>query len=314
MSDNERVDPARTVWRWFLRQKAAWRAARVARCRAAADATILDTPPVAFDPQADVEIHSLTCQRDHLDLLWCVKTLRHYAGRPFDLVIHDDGSLTPQSTSALRSHLPGVRIVSREEADGLVADRLANRPAGRAFRDRLALARRIFDFPVVAKRSHYLVLDSDVLFFSRPEEMLRLIDRQVPFYMSDYQDGYIAPRDTVARRYGVDLMPAFNTGVSFFCKDMFDADFIERFCRDAEESGMLTHPWAEQTLFALLFSRRAGGAERLSPRHGISRAPIDADTVCHHFVNDGSRGAFYTLGIRRLRRAGFLRALAEKVA
>jgi hypothetical protein len=229
------------------------------------------------------------------------------------LVIHDDGSLTAGALGHLRQHLLGVTIVCKPEADERIARALAARPASRAFRERLPLARRIFDFPVFAKRTHYLVLDSDVLYFAYPDEMLNLMDRHRPFFMSDYQDGYIYSREEIAARYGVDVVPAFNTGVSFFAKDMHQPDLIERYCRDAEQHGVLSHPWAEQTLFAILFSEKKWGAERLSKRYRISRDPIDAGTVCHHFVNDGSRGSFYTEGIRFLKRAGFIRDYARSV-
>ena len=310
MTDRERVGPLRTVWRFYLRQKAAWRAARVARCRAVSDETIERTPPMPVDPRADIEIQCLSCERDHLDLLWCVKTFGHYAGRPFSLLVHDDGSLSPQAIGRLREHLPGLRIVSRPEADERVADALADRPHARTFRDRLPLARRTIDFPLFARRPRYLILDSDVLFFARPTEMLDGLDRGRPFFMSDYQDGYVHPREEIASRYGVEIVPAFNTGICCFSVDMADLDFVERYSADAERDDLLAHPWTEQTLFALLFSRRKEGVDRLPPTYRISRQPIDAGSVSHHFVNDGSRGAFYTEGVPYLRNAGFLRDLA----
>jgi hypothetical protein len=303
MMKNDKIGPARAIWRFALRQKARWREARVARCRASSDQAILKTREITIDPQSSIEIHCLTCERDYLDLLWCLKSLRYFAGRPFDLVIHDDGSLSEMAIASLHTHLRGVHIVSKEAADALVAARMALTPASKAFREKL----RLFDFPVIAKREQFMILDSDVLFFSAPNEMLGLMDRGIPFFMSDYQDGYVHAREVLASRYNVELMPAFNTGVSYFSKVMDDRDFIERYCSDAERNGLLSHPWTEQTLFALLFARQAGLAKRLSPQHSISRTPIDEQTVCHHFVNDGSRGDFYVRGIRRLRRIGFVR-------
>lgn len=302
-----RVDPARRVWRFLLRQKKAVKTAWAAHQRARSREMILKTPPAPVDPHAAIEIHSLTCERDYTDLLWCLKTLALYSGRSFNLVLHDDGSLGARSIEHLRGHLPGATIVSRQQADERVQAAMAGHAACRSFRDRLPLAKKLFDFPAFATRERYLMLDSDVLFFRTPDEMLRLLDDDEPFYMADFQDGYVFTRDEISTRYGVDVLPVVNTGVSCMARDMCDYDFLDRCCRDLDEAGLLSHGWAEQTLIAILFSKQGRRVRRLSSSYGISSQPIDSETACHHFVNDGSRDLFYTRGIRRLRRRGFFR-------
>lgn len=310
--DNGRVGLARTVWRFALRKRAEFERWRVQRCRAQSHRMILNTPPLPIHPQAEIEIHSLTCENDYPDLLWCLKTFQFFAGRDINVVIHDDGSLSPQALRHLQQHLPGATVVSRQQADERIQGIISPYQACQAFRDRLPLARRLFDFPVFATRSHFLILDSDILFFASPQEMLQRIKQKQPFFMSDYQDGYVYPREVIAARYGVDVMPAFNTGISYLAKHMFDYDFIERYCGDLEQAGFQFHPWAEQTLFAMLFSRHSAGADRLPPSYGISRKGLNKQSVSHHFVNDGSRGLFYTQGIWQLVRDGFLARYAQK--
>lgn len=301
----ERVGLARTVWRRYLRIRAGVWAWWAERCRAKSRSLILQTAPVGVDPQADIEIHSLTCERDYTDLLWCLKTFFRFSGRRCNVVLHDDGSLSAEAHGHLRRHLPGVTIIAKSQADERMRDVMAPYPASRAFRDRLPLARRLFDVPVFATRERFMILDSDVLFFAKPEEMLESIDRGRLCFMSDYQDGYVYPRAEIATRYGVDIVSAFNTGICVLAKDIFDADFIENYCRGLGPAGLERHPWAEQTLFGLLLSRHQERADRLSGRHRISRTPLDARTISHHFVNDGSRALLYTRGIPYLRKHGF---------
>lgn len=306
----ERVGLARTAWRRYLRTRAAVRAWWAERCRAKSRSLILHTPPAHVDPQADIEIHSLTCERDYTDLLWCLKTFFHYSGRKCNVVLHDDGSLSADAYGHLQRHLPGVTIVTKPQADDRMRDLMAPYPASRAFRDRLPLARRLFDVPVYATRERFMILDSDVLFFAKPEEMLESIDHGRLCFMSDYQDGYVYPRAEIATRYGVEIVPTFNTGICVLAKDIFDSDFIENYCRGLGPAGLERHPWAEQTLFGLLLSRHKERVDRLSERYRISRTPLDSRTISHHFVNDGSRALFYTRGIPYLRRNGFLTGYA----
>jgi len=269
---------------------------------------ILKTPPITVDRHGGHEIHSLTCERDYLNLLWCLKTLFHYSTRAFNVVLHDDGSLSQRALEQLRWHLTGVTIISRYEADARVHDLMARHNASRTFREVCPLARRIFDFPAFASKDRFLILDSDVLFFGKPDTMLGLMDSGRLFFMSDYLDGYVFSRAEVQSRYGIDLIPAFNTGISYHAKAMFDYELIETYCSDLVDHGLLTHPWSEQLLFAMLFSRHQEGADRLPANYGISRARLGPATISHHFVNDGSRGLFYNRGIPYLRRAGFLAA------
>lgn len=306
----ERVGLARTVWRRYLRIRTAAQAWWTERCRLNSRALILQTHPARIDPQAEIEIHSLTCERDYTDLLWCLKTFLYYSGRSCNVVLHDDGSLSPEAYGHLQRHLSGVTIISKAQADERMRDVMAPYPSSRAFRERLPLARRLFDVPLFATRERFMILDSDVLFFGQPEEILASIAHGRLCFMSDYQDGYVYPRSEIAARYGVEILPAFNTGICVLAKDIFESEFIENYCRGLGPAGLERHPWAEQTLFGLLLSHHKERADQLSARYRISRTPLDSQTISHHFVNDGSRGLFYTQGIPRLRRHGFLTGYA----
>ena len=184
-----RVGLARTAWRYALRKKADFDRWQIARHRAMSHSVILKTPPAPVDPRSEIEVHSLTCEKDYPDLLWCLKTFRFLSNRSFNVVIHDDGSLSPLATDRLHRHLPGATIVSKQQADARMKDAMRPYKSCRAFRDRLPLARRVFDVPAFATREHFMILDSDILFFACPNDMLNRIDRNRLFFMSDYQDG-----------------------------------------------------------------------------------------------------------------------------
>jgi len=81
---------------------------------------------------------------------------------------------------------------------------------------------------------------------------------------------------------------------------------MEHYCKSLEPEILYGHRLAEQTLMALLVSRSGKRWERLPDSYGISHGPINRQTISHHFVSDGSRPGFYTDGLRRLRKSGFL--------
>jgi hypothetical protein len=70
---------------------------------------VLKTPPVHRLTDGSCEIHVLTCERDWLDLIWCLKSFFSVCEFRFRLCIHDDGSVRPEEPSALGSHFPDAR-------------------------------------------------------------------------------------------------------------------------------------------------------------------------------------------------------------
>jgi hypothetical protein len=48
------------------------------------------------------------------------KSFFRYFPQTYPFHWHDDGSLTSLAQTTIRRHLPGVRIISREESDGMV--------------------------------------------------------------------------------------------------------------------------------------------------------------------------------------------------
>src|SRR5215467_8185658 len=78
---------------------------------------VLKTPPVHGLTDGSCEIHVLTCSRDWVDLIWCLKSFFSVCEVRFRLCIHDDRSVPPEGLAALCSHFPDARVVRRSEAD-----------------------------------------------------------------------------------------------------------------------------------------------------------------------------------------------------
>lgn len=278
---------------------------------------ILTSPPMACEaPGADViEVHTLTCEIDHLGTLWAVKTLLGHAGLRARVVLHDDGTLSPRVRARLRHHLPGATIVAPSDAARAIEPLLSRYPECARFRDRAApLSRKILDIPLLSTSGRCIILDSDVLFFQRPERLRGYVSAGIPCFMTDGQRAYSLPLDTLERHTGAPVVDRLNSGLLHITRDMVILDTLEAFLRAAREHGRMSwlgRRWLEQTAWAVLFSQPGRMVARLGPEYQISYAPIDDATVAHHFPNDGSRRLFYDQGLRRLARDGFLGRLPQ---
>lgn len=166
---------------WRLAQQVARH--RLTAVRAFWDRAIALTPPVPCRPTADFEVHSLLGTRHVGMCLWAVKSFLASAGQAHRVVLHDDGTLSPRDVATLQAHLPGVRVILRAEADRLVRPLVARHEHLQGYRF-ATLARtdwgrrmsvfslKLLDFTLLSDTRKILALDTDVLFFARPQEIL----------------------------------------------------------------------------------------------------------------------------------------------
>ena len=266
---------------------------------------ILKSAPVRGADTQHCEIHVLTSAQDYLNLMWALKSFYCYSGRDYALAIHDDGSLTDEIRVALRQHFPDARLIEHEAAKEQARERLKNHPRCLEFRLTNHLSPKLFDFPAHLQSERMLLLDSDVLFFREPTELLKRIEN--PNYRlntvnRDVSDAATVSAQVVREQCGVELMPRFNSGLGLIFGESLDLDWIEEFLG---LPGILGHFWRiEQTLYALCSSR--WGCELLPADYDVRLDAGVKDLPVRHYVG-AIRHLMYREGIKQLVEQGFLK-------
>ncbi len=259
-------------------------------------------------PKADFSLHMLLCH-EHVNMaLWSLKSFVYASRRSPTILIHDDGSLTGQDAALLERHLTRTTVVSRRIADARNADALQAHPRCLEMRQspNFVCALKLFDPWVFSPSDQVVLVDSDILFFRRPDELLECVDTRSACFNSDYQDAYAVSAEALRAELGSMPLPRVNAGLVAMNRRHFDLDLIERYfsCFPSPVPCTNRH---EQTLYAIMLANAK--AHRLSDDYQISQHPIHAGTVSHHFVNDGSRLHFSTRGVATLKRRGMLEAI-----
>ena len=272
---------------------------------------IYESRPIPCGDTRGYEVHILTCERDRTMAFWALKSFYHHLGERPPLVVHDDGSLTAESFRLFYEHFPGCTVIRADlaDADARLRHALQSLPLCNLWRFHceFQLAKKLFDFPSLSAEPFIVGIDSDILFFQEPVEILECSRAGTPFMSSDYQDAYEFDADG--------LIPRLNSGLFGMRKHDFDFRLVETLL----ESAVAASPacrfefwqgWLEQTLLACLFSRSDGRRILDLSRYQISSMLIGDQTISQHFVKDGSRSAFYTWGLRKLDEAGFVKAVS----
>ncbi|MEQ1862044.1 MAG: hypothetical protein ABMA13_19165 [Chthoniobacteraceae bacterium] len=283
---------------------------RVAWYRDVIRPRILATPPIPVGADTTCEIHALTSGDDWLNLMWALKSFLRASGRRYALCIHDDGTLGADASAHLLAAFPGARLIARSEADRRLADRLARYPRCAAFRASNKLAPKVFDFAACLESDRMMLLDSDILFFSKPDALLAALETGTANALGrDWRYGYCFDLATIQPMLDFTLPPLINSGLGLVRKDSIRLDWIEEFLalpgveNNTHRIDGHSHR-IEQTLIALSSAR--SGFTMLPAEYDVYLGAMRAEFPSRHYAGP-TRHLMYREGMRRLVDAGFLK-------
>jgi hypothetical protein len=253
----------------------------------------------------ELEVHMLLHHQRILEGIWALYSFAHFSETACQIFVHSDGSLTVADARRLHQVLPGVQVISRAESDQRVEPRLRELGLTKSleFRDRLVFALKLFDPFFFGDRSSFILLDSDVLFFGHPTEVL--VDLADPdcLYSPDNGIRYCLSAETLQALLGKPCIASFNPGVVRTRRTVLDLAFVEDCLKRAEfwGSGTRPHYYAELTLWAMQLTN--AGARPLPASYAITPPLDDPLPVSGHYCGGGYPATwFYSRGLPRLAR------------
>lgn len=196
-------------------------------------------PAIPCDPDADTELHMLTCVYDLDMAVAALKSLLRFKP-PLAVVIHGDRTLNESHREFLQTQIPGCRVILLPEADRAFATvpelaELRAKIPGRFTlppgyeRQCAAWALKVLDFWTLARTDKVLVLDSDTLFLRVPEELMAWIsgDGQRAFHSAPNAPNQQLSGEIIAKGFPtVNYPPAFNGGLFGYSRSVVTRELI----------------------------------------------------------------------------------------
>jgi hypothetical protein len=259
-----------------------------------------ELPPVESPEGPAAEVYFLSGRKFWYQTCFCAWTLLRHSEIPLRPIVLDDGSLDEAMQAALRRVIPQVRFDPRPAIETRLDRAL---PASRF----PTLRRHRLVYPHLRKLTDVhagltgwrLVLDSDMLFFRRPEFLLDwLRDPQRPAHMLDVAQSYGYPKPVLDELAGAPLAERLNVGVIGLKSETVDWERLESWCRTLlEKHG--SHYLLEQGLTAMLL---AGQPCAVAPEADyVAMPPADEvhrpKAVMHHYVAE-SKALYFRHGWR----------------
>ncbi len=286
---------------------------------------LLDTPrilsaaPVRTRPADDIDesvplVYCLCGTRSVIEALWSLTSFYRFAEVDWPLTLHGDGTLSDVDCRRLRRHFPQVSIIHRAEADRIMQPILSKYPHCRALRDKHVFGLRLMDSEELSVARSRINIDTDVLFFRKPTQLLEAAlkhDEPNCFNREDGAQGYAIKGEALDAVAGRAVPAEINAGLSVLRKGTFPlAELEELLAAGAAEWDSYLQ---EQTLTAVCSVRRAGerGVRFLSERYQCNGVPalVDGAIARHYYIL--ARRLYYLQGLRLLVASGQLERWCE---
>ena len=249
---------------------------------------IRKTAPLACDPAAPCDLHTMLGVRDAPLYLVAVKSLLRFHP-PVAVVIHSDGTLTPAWEAALQRHLPGCKIVSAAEGEERAARALGKGTDLFQYRNLDINYRRLIDTELWSGRKKKIIMDADLLIVRRPEEVISWINAgDAPFLMGEPAPAGAAAgggnhvqtvfKERLAEISAAAGLPAVfldgGTGGFYGSSGEMTLENIERVIKACMRLGVPLEKWgSDQCIIIYLLS--AAGARRLDTDLYLNFRPTD---------------------------------------
>lgn len=238
--------------------------------------------PPAFD------IHFLSGQKFWYQTCFCAYSMIAQSGVYLRPVIYDDGTLTQPFRDAIRRIFPNAQIIDTEMIEAQLDRVLPTQkfPTLRSRRLEYFNLRKLTDIHA-GSDGWKLVLDSDMLFFHRPDFLLNWLKApEMPCYMVDVDNAYGYSEELMTRLAGATIPERVNVGICGLNSHAIDWEELEHWCKTLIETEG-TNYYQEQAMIAMLIARFPNA---IAPENEYVLMPKRAEVkrpqaVMHHYVS-----------------------------
>lgn len=219
--------------------------------------------PITLLENPLLEVSYLTGKNYWHQTIFCAYSLAKALHGRVKINIYSDGSLSEQQNTAIRHVLANVCIIENKTIELQIEQILPKQkfPTLNYLRSENAFFRKLVDMRI--NDGYIIQLDSDMLFFSRPDMLVNAFKTELFFYMQDTIDSsfYVIPEEKISSQLGITVKPKINSGILAYNSSKIDWIFIEKTCEYLLANIRSIHPpMLEQTINAIIISMLKGNA------------------------------------------------------
>lgn len=252
--------------------------------------------PVSMSYPDGLPIYFLTGKKYLHQTLFCINSLTKTSKEKYKFVIVDDGSFTEDNCRLLSAKLPDATFISANQVSKNIAEYLPSDkyPVLNYKRKVYPHLKKLTDIHTIDPVGWKLVLDSDMLFWEEPGEILRWLKKPLqPIHMVDCTESYGYTKNHMEALCGTKLPALLNVGVIGLNSGEINWCNLENWISELEAIEGTSY-YLEQALTAMLVAGKESvvldrNKYRVNPTHLDFEAKAD---ILHHYV-DLSRAIYF---------------------
>lgn len=254
-------------------------------------------PPIISNPNG-FPIYFLTGKKYLYQTMFCAYSLNKSSAEKFQYVLVDDGSFDKALINQAKTQMPNVKIVLKEDIEKNLSQKLSldKYPFLNYKRQVYPHIKKLTDIHTIDDSSFKLVLDSDMLFWNEPTEMIDWLKQpNGSLYMLDCEESYGYETALMQSLCGFEIPKLMNVGAFGIDSRIIDWEHVEKWSEALEDSAGASY-FLEQALSAMLVAQ--GKKNILKNDHYIvnpENKNIDfTDVKLHHYVDLSKKYYFET--------------------
>lgn len=263
-------------------------------------------PPLPPFRDNRYELHMLCGHRDTDMGIWASWSIMRFLDGQARLYVHSDGTLTDDDVNLWKIIIGEVVVIDRRTSDETVERALAKRAAClHRWRCSNWASAQLVDVHFFGDAPGMLIIDSDVLTFSRPQEVIDALTASPRRFAwcKDLRDAYSTTSDVLHDLTGVNVPPKLCAGF-LVCPRLGIDDFVwlDEQMREIDNDPRVDvgHFWSCQTYYALVASRFPG-SECFSETYSNTDGATRQQQVLRHYVGIPKvRFRYFTEGLARI--------------
>jgi hypothetical protein len=238
-------------------------------------------------------LYFLTGKNYLFQTLFCIQSLSRVTSEKFSFVLVDDGTFDVQLIEQIHAQLPGATIYTQEEIQTNLERLMPQHLYPRLYKKRIVYPhlKKLTDIHSIGDNPWKLVLDSDMLFWHEPLEIIAWLNNpSKPLHMLDCVQSYGYPISLMERLCGNNVPGLLNVGIIGLRSDEINWADLDRWINLLEEQGGASY-YLEQALTAMLIGNKQ--ATVLDKNAYKVNPTVASNAILHHYV-DLSKKIYYT--------------------
>lgn len=251
---------------------------------------------IVYTGEKTFTVYFLTGKKYWFQTAFCLYSLQRFANVNIHAVIVDDGSFDDELETAVKRQFPSTVTIIRSSELQIYLDQKLPPNIFPVLRQRRIIyphLRKLTDVHVLPGYNTKLVLDSDMLFFRQPSEMLEWLENPKQLlFLRDVTTSYGYSEQLMERLTGCSIPERLNVGVAGMPSSMIDWHLLEDWTKTMLESEGSTY-LQEQALTAMIAS---GQDHTFLEESSYKVLPVidqpSVPEILHHYVAESKYDYF----------------------